>query len=381
MKYRMFGATGKRVSALGFGCMRLPIIGGDAAAIDEAEATKMVRCAIDHGVNYVDTAYFYHGGNSERFVGGALQDGYREKVNLATKLPTGPVQTASDFDRLLNEQLEKLQTGRIAFYLLHALNAHSWPKVRDLGVRKWAEGAIADGRIGCLGFSFHDNLAAFREIIDAYDNWTFCQIQYNYVDQDVQAGTEGLRYAASRGLAVVVMEPIRGGRLANLPQPITEILDRMETKRTAADLALQWVWNQPQVSLALSGMSTMQQVVENLASADRSAVGSLSERDLALIVKARDKYRELCPIPCTECRYCLPCPNGVFIHANLGLYNLAMVQGELELARERYADLLRMGEDMQAKSCLACGECEERCPQQIPISEWMPKVHALLGQN
>jgi predicted aldo/keto reductase-like oxidoreductase len=381
MQFRTFGQTDRQVSALGFGCMRLPTVGGDAASIEETLATEMLRHAIDHGVNYVDTAYGYHRGNSERFVGRALKDGYRQKVNLATKMPVWLAESADDFDRLLDEQLQKLQTDHLDFYLLHALNQRSWPKVRDLGVLAWAERAMADGRFSHLGFSFHDDLDAFKLIVDEYDAWAFCQIQYNYVDTDVQAGSEGLHYAADNGLAVVVMEPIRGGRLAALPGPVMDILNRVEPRRSPVAHALHWVWNHPQVSVVLSGMSTMQQVIENLATADESRVGILADDDLAVYEQARDTYREMCPIPCTECRYCMPCPNGVFIHSNLGLYNLATLHGQLEEARRRYRGYVRPGEDISAGACIQCGECEELCPQEIPISEWMPQVHALLGED
>jgi predicted aldo/keto reductase-like oxidoreductase len=351
-----------------------------AGQIDERRATEMLRHAIDNGVNYVDTGYFYHDGQSERFLGRALKDGYRQRVHLATKLPSGPVNTADDLDRILDEQLQKLQTDQVDSYLLHGMNQRSWPKVRDLGVLEWSERARSDGRIGHFGFSFHDTLETFKEIIDSYDGWAFCQIQYNYVDTDVQAGTEGLRYAADRGLAVVVMEPIRGGRLAVLPQPVLEILDQLEPRRTPAAMALHWVWNYREVSVALSGMSTMQQVVENLSSAEQAGVGTLSDHDLAIYEQARAKYRELCPIPCTECRYCLPCPNGVFIPANLALYNQAKLLGQLDEAKRRYAWFANRDRDMSAGACIQCCECEERCPQQIAIHEWMPEVGALLGQ-
>lgn len=367
------------MSVLGFGCMRLPIVEGDAARIDEPVATRMLRYAIDNGVSYVDTAFNYHQGNSERFLGRALRDGYRDRVNVATKMPVWLVESKDDFDRLLAEQLEKLQTDHVDLYLLHALSRRSWPKVRALGVLNWAERAMVDGRIGHLGFSFHDGPEAFRQIVDDYEHWALCQIQYNYLDTEVQAGAAGLRYAARRGLAVVVMEPIRGGGLAAPPTPVMGILNRLEPRRTPAAVALLWVWNHPEVSIALSGMNTMQQVKENLETADDSKVGILSGRDLSTIAKAADKYRELCPIPCTQCRYCLPCPNGVFIPANLDLYNLATLHDELAQARRRYRGLARPGVEISAGSCIQCGECEERCPQEIPIGEWMPKVHALLG--
>ena len=346
--------------------------------IDEPEATRMVHYAIDHGVNYVDTAYPYHGGNSERFVGRALKGGYRQKVRLATKLPCWKVEAPEDFDKFLNEQLEKLQTEHIDFYLLHALNAKSWHKVRDLGATRWAEGAIADGRIGHLGFSFHDEYEVFQEIIDAYDGWTFCQIQHNYVDIENQAGTKGLQYAASKGLAVVVMEPILGGRLVNPPEPIEALWDSAAVKRAPADWALQWLWNQPEVSVALSGMSTMDHVTENVASAAASGVNTLTAEELALVDQVREKYRELCPIPCTKCGYCMPCPNGVDIPRNFEIYNEGVMYDKPDQARQSYKWL---SEDKRASACIQCRECEEKCPQSIPISEWMPSVHEVLGEG
>jgi predicted aldo/keto reductase-like oxidoreductase len=381
MRYRRFGKLDIEVSALGFGCMRLPTVGGDAAVIDEPEATHMLRYAIDQGVNYVDTAYVYHSGSSELFLGRALAAGYRQKVYLATKMPVWLVKKAEDFDRLLDEQLQKLQTDHIDFYLLHALNEKAWPTVRDLKVTHWAERAIAQGKIRHLGFSFHDTFKVFKGIVDDYDGWTFCQIQYNYVDEKVQAGRRGLHYAAAKGLGVVVMEPVRGGRLAAMPQPIVEILQRSQTRRSLADWALQWVWNQPEVSLALSGMTTMQQVIENLASANVSGPGTLPAKDLALISAARRKYRSLFPIPCTDCRYCMPCPNGVWIPNMLDLYNRAVVHGDVEKARKSYNEPRRPGEDIRAAACIACHECEEKCPQKILIADWMQEIHAVLGEG
>jgi predicted aldo/keto reductase-like oxidoreductase len=205
MKYRKFGRLDWKVSALGFGAMRLPILNEDHSNIDEPEAIRMIRYAIDHGVNYIDSAWGYHGGNSEVIVGKALKDGYKEKVRVATKLPVPEVSSSADFDRLLNQQLKRLQNDRVDFYLLHGLHKAGWTKVRNLGVLKWAEGAMADGRIGYLGFSFHDSYEVFQEIIDAYDNWTLCQIQYNYMDEEIQAGTRGLEYAHKKELSVVVL--------------------------------------------------------------------------------------------------------------------------------------------------------------------------------
>lgn len=376
MQYRTFGKIDWRPSALGFGCMRLPVVNNDSGAIDEREAGRMVRHAIDQGLNYLDTAYPYHLQNSERFVGRVLQGGYRDKVALATKMPVWMVNERADFDRLLDEQLAKLQTDHIDFYLLHSLSSERWPGVRDLGVREWLLQARAGGRIGHIGFSFHDTLDVFRGIVDDFDAWDFCQIQYNYIDIENQAGTEGLKYAAARGLGVVVMEPLLGGRLVNPPQPIQAIWDESAVKRSAADWALQWLWNQPEVSLVLSGMSTMQQVEENLASAQQARVGQLGAADLALVERARAKYQELCPVPCTHCDYCQPCPNQVNIPRIFELYNQAAMYNMLPQSRDRYE---KMPMEMRADMCIACQECEEKCPQHILISELMPVVHEVLA--
>ena len=379
MQYRKFGKLEWKGSALGFGCMRLPIVGEKSADIDEAEAIRMIRHAIDQGVNYVDTAYGYHGGNSERLVGKALKDGYREKVHLATKLPCWEVKTADDFDRLLNEQLEKLQDTHIDFYLLHALNKKSWTKVHELGVLEWAEGAIADGRVGYLGFSFHDDFDVFKEIIDAYDKWTFCQIQYNYMNEEDQAGTKGLEYAAAKGLALVIMEPLLGGKLARPPAAVQTIWDAAPVQRTAAEWALQWLWNKPEVSVVLSGMSTMEQVQQNLESAGRSGVGTLTSADLERIDHARAKYEALCPIPCTACEYCMPCPNGVNIPRNFAVFNEGVMYEAFDESRRNYNNW--MAEEIRASACIQCQECEPKCPQKILISEWMPIVHEVLGEG
>jgi len=376
MQYRTFGRLDWKPSALGFGAMRLPILDNDMGKIDEPEATRMIRYAIDSGVNYVDTAYPYHRGTSEALVGRALRDGYRERVHLATKMPCWLIEAPADFDRYLEEQLERLQTPRVDLYLLHSLNAKLWAKVRDLGVLAWAERALSDGRIGALGFSFHDGPAAFREIVDASDLWTFCQIQYNYMDEDEQAGRQGLQYAAGKGLAVVVMEPIRGGQLVAPPPAVAELWATAPRQRTPAEWALQWVWNQPEVSLLLSGMSTMEQVVENVASAGRSGVGALTAEELALVGRVRDAYRALIPIPCTKCDYCQPCPSGVKIPSVFEIYNELTMYGGIERARLFYGWIKP---EERADQCTECGECETKCPQQIEIIEWLKKAHAALA--
>jgi len=376
MKYRQFGDLDWKPSALGFGCMRLPTENGNEN-IDEDEAARMLAYAIDHGVNYVDTAYPYHGGNSEPFVGRFLENGYREQVKLATKLPCWKIEESDDFDRYLDEQLERLRTNHIDFYLLHALRESSWHDVRDLGVLDWAEGALADGRIGHLGFSFHDEYEVFEEIVDAYD-WAFCQIQYNYMDIETQAGRKGLEYAAAKGIAVVIMEPLLGGRLVDPPEKIERIWQEAETHRTPADWALQWLWNQPEVALVLSGMTAMTHVEENVASADVAGVGSLTEEELALIDRVRSAYEELCPIPCTQCQYCMPCPHGVDIPQNLDAYNQGVMYDKPDAARQSYQFI---DEENRASACVDCDECEEKCPQTIPISDWMVHVHEVLGEG
>jgi len=370
MKYRRFGKQGFKVSALGFGVMRLPVIGADHSNIDEPKAIEMIRYAIDHGVNYIDTAYGYHGGKSEVVVGKALKDGYREKVKLATKMPTWTINSQADMERILNEQLSRLQTDHLDVYLLHGLGKDRWEKLKGLKVLEWGEKAVADGRIRGLGFSFHDEFEVLKDIIDSYDGWVMCQILYNYVDQDRQAGTRGLQYAASKGLGVVIMEPVGGGALAvNPPKEIQAIWDEAETKRSQAEWALQWVWNHPGVSVVLSGMSTMQQVVENVESASRSGPRTLTDKELQLIEKVRQKYSEYGFIGCTGCRYCMPCPNGVAIPEIFALNNLHFTKrGDRNLEQEVVKKYMEtVGKENGAKNCKKCGRCEELCPQHLPI--------------
>lgn len=379
MKYRKFGSLDWNVSALGFGCMRLPTADGvpGSGNIDEAEAIRMIRHAIDQGVNYVDTAYPYHGMNSEIVVGKALRDGYRDKVKLATKCPVWLINSPDDFDKYLDEQLSKLQTDHIDFYLLHALGRDRWNNmVLKYDLLNKAEAAKKAGKIRHLGFSFHDEPGAFKEIVDGYDKWEFCQIQYNFMDTENQAGIAGLKYAASKGLAVVIMEPLLGGKLANPPKSILELYSSFAKKRSAADWALQWIWNQPEVSVVLSGMSSMDQVRENLRSADDSGINTLCPEEVGLIESVRKKYKERLAIPCTGCNYCMPCPNGVDIPSNFELYNNGFVHENMEASRFTYSKFFKAEE--KADVCIQCRICETKCPQKISISEWLPKVHLAL---
>ncbi len=379
MQYRKFGKLDWQVSALGFGCMRLPVIDGNMANIDQEKTTALIRHAIDAGLNYVDTAYLYHEQKSEAALGMALQDGYRQRVRLATKSPVWLINQADDFDTFLDEQLQRLQTSYVDYYLLHSLDRGKWKNIIDLHLLEKAEKAIADGRIRYLGFSFHDNLELFKEIVDGYDRWTFCQIQYNYMDVDYQAGTAGLRYAADKGLAVVVMEPLRGGVLAaDLPKT-RPIWTQAARQRKPADWALQWLWSQPEVSTVLSGMNSMEQVQENLASAEASRPGLLSAADQKLYDQAREVLMDLRPVGCTQCEYCLPCPNGVAIPRIFECYNRIAMYDDPHTSRFLYSRIF--AEEEKAKNCIQCGECLPKCPQNIPISDWMPIIEDVLAND
>ena len=380
MQYRDFGKTGTRVSALGFGMMRLPTKDNKPMSkrIDFDETRRMVTHAIEKGVNYIDTAYGYHGGKSESVLGDILKDGYRDEVMIATKSPVWLVKKPKDFDTYLDQQLRRLRTDHIDFYLFHGLNGKTWKEtVVKQKLVKRAAAAKKAGKILNIGFSFHDDFKAFKTIVDGFDGWSFCQIQYNYMDTENQAGTKGLRYAASKGLGVVIMEPLLGGRLSTPPPAIRRMLREGGLKTTPSDLALQWIWNQPEVSVVLSGMSTMSQVRANLSSAHGSGVGSLSRDQLDLIKRVRKRYMQMRPIPCTRCGYCMPCPNGVDIPANFDEYTSAFIYQDLAGGRRTYKNFF--SGKTRASSCKKCGKCEERCPQKIPICEWMPEVHNVLG--
>jgi predicted aldo/keto reductase-like oxidoreductase len=373
MKYRKFGKLDWEVSALGFGAMRLPIHRGNSKNIDEPEAIKMIRHSIDNGVNYVDTAYPYHQGQSEYLVGKALKDGYREKVKLATKMPSWNINTYEDFDKYLNEQLEKLQTTYIDFYLLHALGKNYWPKLKELDVFEWAEKAKKDGRIEYLGFSFHDEYEVFNEILDDANKFTFCQIQLNYMDTEYQAGIKGLKLAAEKGLAVVIMEPIKGGKLAvTPPKEVQEIWDKTDSNRSPAEWALQWVWNHPEVSVVLSGMSIMKHVEENIEFADRSGPGILSNNELSIIEEVKLAYLNLGFVGCTACRYCMPCPHRVDIPTILGLYNEYYMSGQSDEVKKKYWE--QINDKTHSSNCVSCGICEEQCPQTLPIRKFMGEI-------
>lgn len=376
MRYRKMPKNGDELSILGFGCMRLPMADG---VIDEARAIAQIRSAIDQGVNYVDTAWPYHAGASEPLLGKALRDGYRERVKVATKLPSWLIGSRADMDVFLNAQLERLGTDRIDYYLVHALNGGLWDKLTALDVAEFLESAKRDGRIGHAGFSFHGVLADFKRIVDAYP-WEFCQIQYNFLDREFQAGAEGLEYAHARGLGIVVMEPLRGGMLA-MPTPppaVAEIWDQAAVKRSPVEWALRWVWNHPEVTVVLSGMNEEAHVEQNLAIAASAEPASLTGEEIAVIDRAGRMYHELMRVGCTGCGYCMPCPSGVDIPGCFDALNkLHMFSSE---AAEKFHYALKMGgvigsdEPGFASRCVACGECLEKCPQQIPIPDVLETV-------
>lgn len=390
MQYRKMGSMDWEVSALGFGCMRLPSRRFSLMGADLEESKRIIRYGIDRGINYIDTAWPYHLGESEKIVGETLKDGYREKVKLVSKLPMFLVHRAADFDRFLNIQLERLKTDYLDIYLFHALNAGSFQKVKQLGLIEKMELAQGQGRIRHIGFSFHDTLPVFKEIIDYYD-WDMTQIQYNYMDTCVQATTEGLEYAHEKGVAVVIMEPVKGGTLANPPKEAADVIAGARVKRTPVDWALQFLWNKPEVATVLSGMSNMQQVVENCDSAEKSGVNSLSGDEEKIITQLAEIYQEKILVPCTTCEYCMPCPHGVNIPQNFAILNNI----SLELSRVRRFQNRRAYRRLasgppkldlenpngNASVCINCGLCLEKCPQEINIPVELERVNAILGKG
>jgi predicted aldo/keto reductase-like oxidoreductase len=374
MHHRSFPKLpGLDVSILGFGAMRLPVLDGDHSRIDEEAATKLVHDAIRGGVNYVDTAWVYHGGQSEPFLGRALRGGWREKVQLATKCPVWDMNAEADFERVIDQQLEKLQTERIDFYLLHAISAGPWEKVKALRGLRALRKARADGRIGHIGFSFHGAGDEFKRIIDEYD-WEFTQIQLNYVDQGYQAGLEGLRHAAAKKVGVIVMEPLRGGALAAAPEAVRQLLGRSGRTWSPAEWALRWLWSQPEVVTVLSGMGKPEQVAENVRAA--AAAEPLTADDLGRITEAKAFYEERMAVPCTTCGYCQPCPSGVAIADVFNAWNAAKMFGDGQ--GQWMYKTFQLGSGSGADQCQECGDCEPRCPQHISIAEKLQVAHDVL---
>lgn len=381
MLYRPLNKTGIDLSVLGFGCMRLPAIDHKSEKIDYPYATKLLHYAIDNGVNYVDTAYFYHAsvfgqrGESEPFVGEALSGGWRKKVHLATKMPLFYLRQKEQMNAFLEEQLVRLKTDYLDFYLLHGLNGEMWDRMRDMGVREFLDRKKAEGKFRFPAFSFHGKAEDFMRICDEYD-WTFAQIQYNYMDIDFQAGYKGLKYAADKGIGVVVMEPLKGGKLGQkLPEEMMSIFNASTIKRTPAEWALRYVWNQPGVSALLSGMNSMEQVVENIRVAGEGIPDSLRKDELLMFDKLRDKMGARIKADCTDCRYCMPCSSGVDIPDILAAINNAAVWNESNPWLTGYTRI-----QGKAGKCTDCKECEEVCPQGLPISDFMKEAVSLFKE-
>ena len=378
MLYRKLGRTNIDVSILGFGCMRLPEVKNNYGKIDEAKASKMLNYAIENGVNYLDTAYPYHNGASETFIGNYLEPKYREKVHIATKIPSWLINKKEDLKYYLNKQLERLQSEKIDIYLIHSLNKNYWPKLEKAGVLEFLDDLKNDGTIKFSGFSFHDDLEFFIKTVEIY-NWDICQIQYNFLDENYQAGREGLRYASSQGMGIVIMEPLRGGILANyIPPNVQTIYDEAENTRTPAEWALKYLWDLEEVDVVLSGMSNLNQVKENINYANDGLPHTLSEDDKFLIKEVARAYRENKGVDCTACGYCMPCPEGVNIPDCFMHYNYATMLNDPVNAKMHYMTLLKAEE--KASRCIECGKCDNLCPQMNNIKEELKKVVKAFGK-
>jgi len=379
MLYRPFSDSRLSLSNLGFGCMRFPCLDKDPARIDVGKAHEMLEYAFAQGVTLFDTAYPYHRGKSEEVLGAFLDKERREQVLVQDKLPIWMVKKPADFDRLLDEQLARLHTNYIDVYLVHALNQRFWTIAQKHDVFRFLERAKQDGRIRYAGFSFHDAYPLFAEIVDAFA-WDSCLIHLNYMDQDYQAGTKGLYYAAQKGLSVMIMEPLRGGRLAqHIPADVSQVWHNAQRPWSPAEYALRWLWNFPEVTCVLSGMSTLDQVKENIKIASNVEADGLTSEDLAVLDHARTVYKQHIKVGCTQCGYCDDCPQHVAIKDIFELYNDVFMYDSLANSRNGYRFLCKQKRD--ASLCVSCGECEDKCPQHISIIKWLQEAHRLLAPD
>ena len=375
MQYRKFKKIGSDVSLLGVGCMRLPQT--EDGKVNEAEAVDIIRTAIDKGVNYVDTAYMYHNGESEKVLGKALKDGYREKVMLADKMPIWLAKDEEGMKNIFEEQLRRLDTDCIDMYLVHNVTVPVWKRAKKLNLMPFLDEMKAQGKIKHIGFSFHDTFEFFKEVIDEYP-WEFCQIQLNYMDTDHQAGVQGLNYAAEKGLGVIIMEPLKGGRLTDaVPPTVQKLWDGAATKRTPAEWAFKWLANMPEVTLMLSGMSSMEQLSANIDTLSSSDISELTSDEKELINQVSDEYNRLIKYSCTGCKYCMPCPHKLEIPRIIGYYNDWNVYEQNPSTRMEYIDWL--GDGFHASDCAGCHLCEEKCPQALPIVQAMKDAAEAFG--
>ncbi|MDD2189701.1 MAG: aldo/keto reductase [Eubacteriales bacterium] len=376
MKYRTFPKTGEKISLLGFGTMRLPVEKkGQSARINETEAIRMIRTAIDRGVNYVDTAYTYHDGFSEVVLGKALKDGYREKVFIADKMPVWILKEDGDPEKIFDEQLKRLDVDCIDMYLVHNVTAPLWKRALKYNILELLEKKKAEGKVKHIGFSFHDNFEFFKEVIEAYP-WDFCQIQLNYMDADFQAGVKGLKFAGSKGIPVIIMEPLKGGKLTDiLPPSIEDFWAQAPIKRTPAEWALRWIANFPEVLVILSGMTSIEQVDENIRVLSKADPNSLTEAELEIINNVAAEYNKLIKYSCTGCEYCIPCPEKISIPAIIGFYNDWHLYHESPKVKVDFKTWI--SPKALPSVCKSCKICEGRCPQQLPISDIMKKSQSI----
>jgi predicted aldo/keto reductase-like oxidoreductase len=381
MIYRQLGKTGINLSILGFGCMRLPVIDHRPEKIDYPKAAHLLYYAIDNGVNYIDTAYFYHApvfgqrGESEPFLGETLSGEWRKKVQLATKMPLFHLRQKEQMDAYLKEQMGRLKTDYLDFYLLHSLDGEIWERMKKLGVREFLDRKKAEGKLRFPAFSFHGKAEDFIRICDEYD-WTFAQIQYNYMDIDFQAGYKGLKYAADKRIGVIVMEPLKGGKLGhNIPSEMTAVFNESAIKRSPAEWALRFVWNESGVSSLLSGMNSMEQVIENIRAANDGIADSLTKDELLMFGRLRNAMGARIKAGCTECRYCMPCASGVDIPDVLAALNNASIWNDPNPWMTGYVRV-----NGKAGKCTECKECEDICPQKLPISTFMKEAVSLFRE-
>ncbi len=370
MKYRT-GAGGDMLSVLGYGCMRFTRKGG---GIDLEKAEREVMAAVDGGVNYLDTAYIYPG--SEAAVGKIIEKNHcRDRVYIATKLPQYLIKSRAGIEKTFREELSRLRTDHVDYYLMHMItDAGSWRRMEALGVREWIEEKKRSGEIRHIGFSFHGSTDIFLEVLNAYD-WEFCQIQYNYMDEHSQAGRRGLEAARAKGIPVIIMEPLRGGRLVNLlPKEAKARIAAHSRGWSAAEWAFQWLWDQPGVTVTLSGMNSVEMVQENLRAASRSGVGSLTLEDFKLIDALRADINGKIRVGCTGCGYCMPCPQGVDIPASFRCLNEIAIEGKFAAKKEYWQTTAVRKVPGSASRCIGCGKCERHCPQGLPIREKLKEV-------
>ncbi|MEL7654389.1 MAG: aldo/keto reductase [Bacillota bacterium] len=365
MNYRVNPKNGDRLSILGFGCMRF--------AKDEKEVEKQIIYAIENGVNYFDTAYMYQ--NSEAVLGRVLSKGYRDRVKIATKIPPHMVKKYEDLDKIFQTELERLKTDHIDYYFIHMLtDVNIWDRLVDLGILQWIQEKKQKGQIINIGFSYHGGRDEFIRLVDAYD-WEFCMIQYNYLDENNQAGKHGLEYAASKGLPVMIMEPLRGGKLVtNLPKEVNEVWEQAYIKRSPAEWAFRWIWNHPEVTVVLSGMNSQEMLEENLRAASDSEANAFTESDFELFKKIRKVLNEKIRIPCTGCNYCMPCPKGVDIPTCFSCYNDREIEGRFPAFWKYLMQTSMKSQAHNASLCSKCGKCESHCPQNIAIRDELTQV-------